>query len=87
MLFTWSVAIISALIATFSLKAPKVLSIIAGAILAQGLMFVGGHLLNLYYGPIVEVGGTATPVLTDLVLALIGAFLGAFLARVLRKGR
>lgn len=87
MLFTWGVAIVSALIATFSRKAPKVLSIILGVILAQGLMFVGGHMLHLSFGPIIDLGGTATPIVTDIILALIGAFLGAFLAKAFRRGR
>ncbi len=87
MLFTWGVAIICALIATILLKAPKLFSILFGVILAQGLMFVGGHMLKLYVGPIIEIGGTSTPVLTDIVLALIGAFLGAFAAKALRRGR
>ncbi|ARU61921.1 hypothetical protein CBW65_13420 [Tumebacillus avium] len=87
MLFTWGVAIISALIATFSLKAPRVLSIILGVILAQGLMFAGGHMLHLDFGPIIDIGGTSTPVVTDIVLALVGAFLGAFLTKAFRRGR
>jgi glycopeptide antibiotics resistance protein len=56
-------------------------------ILAQGFMFVSAHQLRLFYGPIVDFGGTSTPVVVDVVAALLGAFLGAVLARLFRRGR
>jgi hypothetical protein len=85
MLFTWSLALASAVLATRVLKANRLFGIIFGVLLAQGLMFVGGHFLGLNFGPMVDIGGTTTPVLVDVVLALIGGFLGALLAKAVRR--
>jgi hypothetical protein len=87
MAFTWGLSLVFAIVATLWLRAGKVLGIILGLILAQGLMFVGAHLLHIWYGPVVNMGGTETPVVTDIVLALIGALLGAWIARAFRRNR
>ncbi|HEU4964804.1 MAG TPA: hypothetical protein VFV52_13240 [Bacilli bacterium] len=87
MAFTWGLSLVAALLATALLKAPRWLSIILGLILAQGLMFVSVHQLGWMYGPMVDMGGTVTPVVMDIIVALVGAFVGAALARAFRRGR
>lgn len=87
MAFTWSLSIIAAVLAVMLLKAPRVLGIVFGALLAQGLMFVGGHQLGLAFGPMFNIGGTDTFVLVNLLMALVGGFLGAALARLIKKPR
>lgn len=87
MAFTWGLSLVAALIATAVLKAPRWLSLILGLILAQGFMFVAVHNLGWFYGPVVDLGGTPTPILVDIAVALVGAFLGAALAKLIRRGR
>jgi hypothetical protein len=87
MAFTWGLSILVAIIATMLLRAPRVLGIVFGILLAQGLMFIGGHQLGLAFGPVVDLGGTETYVLVNILMALIGGFVGAGLARMIRKSR
>jgi hypothetical protein len=87
MAFTWTLSLVAAVLATLWLKAPRVLGIVFGALLAQGLMFVGGHQLGIAIGPTVNLGGTETYIVVNIVMALIGGFLGAGLARLIRKNK
>ncbi|MGZ4135027.1 MAG: hypothetical protein ACXVC1_06655 [Tumebacillaceae bacterium] len=84
-IFTWVLSIVLAIVATFLLKAPRVLGIILGAILAQGFMFLGVHLLNLQFGPMITVGGSQLPILANIITALIGALIGAAIARAIKR--
>lgn len=84
-LFTWVLSIVLAIVATSILKAPRVLGIILGAILAQGVMFLGVHVLNLWFGPTISIGGTQIPILANIITALIGALIGAAIARAIKR--
>jgi hypothetical protein len=85
MAFTWGMAILSGIIGTFALGRKRLWGIILGALVAQALMFIGGHMLHISFGPVVDMGGTATPVLVDIVMALIGGFIGAAIAGKVRR--
>jgi hypothetical protein len=86
-LFTWGLSLIAAVIVTSVMPVKRLWGIIFGLILAQGMMFVGTHLLGLNFGPIVNIGGTMTPILVDFVMAAIGALLGGALARLVSRSR
>ncbi|MCX7572164.1 hypothetical protein OS242_19760 [Tumebacillus sp. DT12] len=86
-LFTWGLSLVAAGIVTTLMRVNRLWGIIFGAILAQGLMFVGTHLLGISFGPVVEIGGTYTPVLVNVVFAVVGALLGGALARIVSRRR
>ena len=86
MAFTWGLSLLCAVLVTSILKANKLLGIILGVIFAQGLMFVAVHMFGWTAGPVVNMGGTYTPILMDIVFAVIGALIGALIARAIRRG-
>ncbi len=87
MAFTWGLSLLAGVLATLLMKAPRLLGIVFGVLLAQGLMFVGGHQLGLAFGPSVNLGGTETFILVNILMAAIGGIVGAALARLIKKPR
>ena len=87
MAFLLGLSLLAAAIMTSLLKASRLWGIVLGTIFAMGLMFVGGHLLGWNAGPVVNMGGTNTYIVMDIVYAVIGALIGVSIARAIRRGR
>lgn len=85
MAFTWGVSLIAGILLTLLLRpARKGIGIILGTIFANGILFVGAHVLGLSFGPMIDMGGNQTPVLVDIIFALIGALIGVGIARAFK---
>lgn len=85
MAFTWGVSLAAGILATLLLRpSRKGIAIILGTLFANGLLFVGAHLLKLSFGPLIELDGNVTPVAVDIVFALIGAVIGVLIAKAFK---
>jgi len=87
MAFLWGLSLLAAVLMTSLLQANKLWGILLGTLFSLALIFVGGHVMGLSFGPVVNIGGTETSILANIVLAVIGALIGAGIARAIRRGR
>ncbi|MBL0386421.1 hypothetical protein JJB07_07155 [Tumebacillus sp. ITR2] len=83
--FLYGTSIVAGILLTLLLRpSRKGIGILLGAIFADGFMFVGSHLLGLNFGPMIQLGQNETPLVVDVIFALIGAAIGVSIARAFK---
>ncbi|KEO81276.1 hypothetical protein EL26_21600 [Tumebacillus flagellatus] len=83
--FLYITAIVAGIVLTLLMRpARKGIGILLGAILADGFMFLGSHILGLNFGPMLRLGTNETPLIVDLIFAVIGAAIGVLIARAFK---